>query len=566
MKRKKIFAIALAVLSAACLAACGDPSLGDGDGEGGDGTGITVTFDAGVGAFANGKTNVKYKVGDDGKAAIDKSPVRDGYAFAGWYNGNVEFDPNKEHTVNTTYKATYISGDDDRVYQTLFDENTVVSIDINMKDAEWKKLDADFERIYKSPIYRLADSVTVSIESDDFTYDFYYKEVGVRMKGNTSRRHFYGDDGFYASVHYKLSFGETFDDEDEYSASERKVWHDASARKARKDRTFGGMEKLDLKYNKNEDPTYIKDLYAMKMFRDNDIAAPQATLCGVSALNKDESNKSLGVYTLYESVDSVFLKRYFKGDHKGDLYKCAWSGGYGANFTREKSEHGNPLYGIEDELNGKFYCYDKKTNKKVLGSDGQLDFSAIRSFIAAVNSNSQDITGVLDTEYFAKFEAINYILGNPDCIRNNYNNFYVYFRPSDGKAIFIPYDYDRCLGITKDWAPNDACLTLTPFDKRTSGNEQVNPIYTKLLLSSNPTDGGTAKQKYKENLNAIASSQALKPTEFDKLKDIYKAHYDSVAKTAIGTNNVRFDANNTGNKSYSEYITRKLEVLRDNLD
>ena len=52
---------------------------------------------------------------------------------------------------------------------------------------------------------------------------------------------------------------------------------------------------------------------------------------------------------------------------------------------------------------------------------------------------------------FLKFEAVSYFLGNPDDLRNNYNNYYIYFNKSTGKMIFIPYDLDRCLGVTNGW-------------------------------------------------------------------------------------------------------------------
>lgn len=565
MIKKAVVALALAVISASCLAACGN---GNGGEEETTGTGITVTFDAGGGAFKSGQKTVSCDTDKNGKVKITQSPVRDGYAFAGWYNGDVKFNPSAAHTEDVVYTATYISGNDDRVYQKLFDTDTVVSFDINMSDAEWKKLDADYDRFshHKSPIYRLADSVTVSIDSAGFSYDFYYEEVGIRMKGNTSRRHFYGDDGFYKNVHFKMSFGETFDDEDEYEEGERKVWADKNVRKERKNRTFGGMEKLDMKYNKNEDESYTKDVYAMKLFRANGIVAPHATLCAVSALDKDDKNKNLGVYMLYEAVDSVFLARNFTGDAEGDLYKCSWGAGSPANFTRAKDDWGNALYGVEDELNNEFYTYDKKTNKKVLNASGQRDFSKITGFISAVNSYGADYGALIDTDYFARFEAVNYILGNPDCIRNNYNNFYIYFRPSDGKAVFIPYDYDRCFGITKDWAPNNACLDLKPYDRRTSGSDQSNPLYVNLIVEGAPSGAGSVRAKYRDYLVELAQSETIKASEFDKVKNAYKSHYDNIAKTAIDSNNTRFDANDTGNYSYSYYITRKLEILNNNIN
>jgi hypothetical protein len=67
-------------------------------------------------------------------------------------------------------------------------------------------------------------------------------EVGVRMKGNTSRTAICSSDGTISDVcHFKVSFKCTFDD-DLYSQSAfsafKHNWSDSAARKARKARRF----------------------------------------------------------------------------------------------------------------------------------------------------------------------------------------------------------------------------------------------------------------------------------------------------------------------------------------
>ena len=47
----------------------------------------------------------------------------------------------------------------------------------------------------------------VKIDGEEYVIE----EVGVRMKGDLSRKDFYGDDGYINAVHFKLSFDETFD-------------------------------------------------------------------------------------------------------------------------------------------------------------------------------------------------------------------------------------------------------------------------------------------------------------------------------------------------------------------
>ena len=182
---------------------------------------------------------------------------------------------------NGTFSARYVSANTDAVYTALLEENWTVSVDINRSDKEWKKLNNDYvvfeAQNSKSPIYRMADNVTIGIDDGDGMLYYYYEEVGVRMKGNTSRREFYNDDGFFGALHMKLSFKQTFDDvEDGYTEDELKVWADDAAREARKDRMSGGKEKIDIKYTSTHDETYVREMYAMKLFRENGVIAPMS--------------------------------------------------------------------------------------------------------------------------------------------------------------------------------------------------------------------------------------------------------------------------------------------------
>ena len=146
---------------------------------------VKVTFSANGGAFADGKTSVTVKVDNDGGVAFDKTPRLDGNAFIGWYSGDIEFDPDASFAENVTFSARYVSGNTDAVYTALFDENSTVSVDINMSDKEWKKLNNDYvvfeAQNSKSPIYRMADNVTIGIDDGDGMLYYYYEEVGVRM-------------------------------------------------------------------------------------------------------------------------------------------------------------------------------------------------------------------------------------------------------------------------------------------------------------------------------------------------------------------------------------------------
>ncbi|MDE7454219.1 MAG: CotH kinase family protein [Clostridia bacterium] len=534
-----------------------------------DKTDVEITFDAGKGAFVDGTSYIKVTA-INGNAAIDNEPRLDAHAFVGWYNGDDKFDPSATYTVSQTFTAKYVSGSTDDVYNALFDESAVVAVDINMSDAQWRKLNQDYYDFAfnggKSPIYRMADSVTIGIDTGDGMLYYYYEEVGVRLKGNTSRHAFYGNNGFFDNVHFKLSFKQTFDDvEDGYKQDELKVWTDSQKRDERKARTLGGMEKIDLKYNSTADETYVRELYAMKLFRDNGIYAPNVTLCSLTALEKDTTNKNLGVYRIHEPIDEVFIQRRLHEDKVGDLWKCTYTAKGPADLTDYDLSN---RVGVEDEMAGEFFSYDKKTNKKKDKTTGLRDFTSIINFIQNISQSNADYSQLIDVEYFAKFEAINYVLGNPDCIRNNSNNYYLYFR-ADGKAIIIPYDYDRCLGITKDWNPTEsASMYVTPYTRTTAatGGQQYNPLYVNLIDKGAPYNEGSALLMYRQHLIDLYNSSFVTATTFNTYKDNYKAMYAQYTATALSTNKLSFDDANTGNVPYTTYMQNKLQTLINNID
>ena len=98
-------------------------------------------------------------------------------------------------------------------YQEFFDINTRVEITIKMSKSELKKLNNDYSQYKynggKSPLSRSAD---VEIKFGEKVYNF--DQVGIKMKGNTSRTQFLDKDGeINKLIHYKLDFSDTFGDE-----------------------------------------------------------------------------------------------------------------------------------------------------------------------------------------------------------------------------------------------------------------------------------------------------------------------------------------------------------------
>ena len=448
-----------------------------------------------------------------------------------------------------------------QIYDQLFDPDNKIEIDLDMEESQLEQMQADYEHYKemgsKSPIYRRAD-VTVSITTAEGTTHYRLRDVGVRMKGNTSRNSFYKEEegGIYKYIHLRLDFQETFDDTRYYGA-EAVQWSSEEERLARKDRTFATLEKLELRWNKCYDATYIREIYAYELYRSEGVLAPRA---GLTTLNWNDAN--MGVYTIVEPVDKVFLEKNLKQeDWDGDLYKCGWTW-QGANFTNLNS------VGIENEDNSEFYCYDLKTNKKT---------SQHESLTALINGLNKGVVTkerfaeLVDTNYFLRYAAVSYFLGNPDDLRNNYNNCYLYFLKSTGKAIIIPYDYDRCLGVTRDYNPSGHGMTREdPFSDEAVGMANgVEPQNNPLFLYS-VVKGGFYVQEYADVLQQVSENELLKSESFEKRFQTAAGLYgnDVIPERTLHNAEGRdfsFDLNRTGtpdsqdNMSFKDYINLKKQ-------
>ena len=461
----------------------------------------------------------------------------------------------------------------EQIYTQLFDINNKIEIDIDMSDEELQKMQDDYDKYSdmgsKSPIYRMADvDITITTSTDKYTYQI--EEVGVRMKGNTSRCSFYNSsDGIYNLVHLKLDFQETFEDTD-YYGEDAKVWPedangDSATRDARKERIFATLEKIDMKWNRCDDTTYIREYYAYETYRANGVLAPHTNLASID-WGPEGSYTHTGVYTIYEPIDKIFLEKYLpEEDQGGDLYKVGWAGTNNGSFANTNS------IGKEDEDNAEFYAYDIKTNKK------KTDHSSLINMINTLNGElltKEQVASIIDMDEFLKFAAVSYFMGNPDDIRNNYNNYYLYFLKSTGKAIFIPYDFDRCLGIRAQWDPTgDGCSTDNPFSDMALGanGSQKNPVFIYTV-----DKGGYYVKEFAEVLNKVANNEWLTANNFDKYFNIAKTNYASdvtPSKTFYNTNSDYYDYKFTfdnetveaenGNYSFKHYITTKKSKLAE---
>jgi len=447
-----------------------------------------------------------------------------------------------------------------QLFDALFDIRNKVQLQLDMSGNELQKMQDDYEKYSrmgsKSPIYRMGDLQVTVTTPENVQYSYTVPEVGVRMKGNTSRTDFYNSsDGIYNIIHLKLDFQETFDDED-YYGSDAKVW-DEEARDARKDRTFATLEKMDLRWNRCDDSTFLKEYFAFATYRENGVPSPHTNLCSF-----DWAGEHMGVFTINEPIDKIFIEKYLPEEAQGgDLYKCGWAGSNSASFTSTNS------IGIEDEDKGEFYAFDLKTNKKTSQNE------ALINLIQKLGSGAvtkESFAELVDIGNFLPYSAVSYLVGNPDDMRNNYNNFYVYFRGDTGQAMIFPYDFDRCLGVTVHWNPTGNGVTKdNPFGTTTlaDNNSQRNP-----LINYSVAAGGYYVREYGALIETIAESNWFSYDNFASLYRIAYANYAGDTKPGKDFNNSKhlhlsFDLEKTSdfssndNISIREYLEAKKNTL-----
>lgn len=479
-------------------------------------------------------------------------------------NDDSDKDDKKDKKDKDDKESFDFSEEELSLYDELFSLDSEVKINVDIDNEELAKIQKDYEkyeaRHSKSPIDRMCN-VTITVNGKDY----FIEEVGIKMKGNTSRTDFYdsskGDFGMYNLIHFKLSFDETFDDKD-YYGDDAKEWNDKNEKKERKNRTFATLSGLEVKWNREVDSTYLRETYAFKMYRDLGCLAPNNTI-GNIAFN----DSSLGIFKIYEPVDKTFIKRNLdEEDWGGDLYKCTWASGP-ANY---RDINGNA--GVDDEDLGKRYTYSLKTNKKTSNNE------ALSNFASVINANDVDlekIKSVLDEENFVKFMAISYFLGMPDDMRNNYNNHYVYFKKSTNEAIFIAYDCDLCLGIDQ-WNPNGEYMTkIDPFSKKADGAKQRQ---RNNLIKKSLCEDGILYDEYVKALEEVANSKWLTYENFDEMYKKIEAHYsdkvvpdrnynnlNSAQKTMSidGTYNENGTTNHDHNLKIDNYFKRILDTYHE---
>ena len=399
---------------------------------------------------------------------------------------------------------------DEALYEELFAPGSLVEINIGISREQLACIQRDFEKYNiigtKGTVYRIADNVTLSVNGKTYAIG----DVGLRMKGSSSRCSFYNDVlGIYNLINFRMSFTQTFDDAAEYELN-TKAWPSEEARRARQERRFATLKGLELKWNTGGDNTYVRAGYVNEVYRAYGLPVQKSNLATVSI-----GGIRLGVYRIYEPVNEDFIHRYFpQEDWGGDLYKVRCIGRSAANYQANNS------YGINRKQKGTNNNFDLKTNKDT------CEHQSIRHLLEVINSpgvTREEIDAVADTDELTRMAAVGFALGNQDDIRSNYNNHYIYFRASDGKAVFIPYDSEVVMGDIFSWnPPGEGMTALSPYyvynDKY--GKDQENPLMRQIVIP-----GGYYTDAYSGYLLELAGSPWMEEETFRRYYETFAAVY-----------------------------------------
>ena len=260
------------------------------------------------------------------------------------------------------------------------------------------------------------DSNPVWVEAEISFEGESWDHVGIRFKGNSSLR------STWSSGSLKLPFKLDFDQyEDEYPETE--------------DQRFFGFKQLSFSSNFHDD-SYLREKITADLFREAGVPSAQTAFYAVS-IDYGEGPIYLGLYTAVEVVDDTLIETQFSDD-SGNVYKPEGSGAtFAAGSFTEAS-------------------FDKETNQD------EDDYSDILALYDILHSDTrttdpvswrQQLEEVFDVDTFLNWLAVNTLAQNWDTYGVMNHNYYLYNNPETGQLVWIPWDNNESLKSAEGMRP-----------------------------------------------------------------------------------------------------------------
>ncbi len=228
-----------------------------------------------------------------------------------------------------------------------------------------------------------------------------------------------------------------------------------------------GFDKLHLN-NSVQDDSYLNEIVASELYRRSGVQTARATHALVTLNGRD-----LGLYVLKEGYDALFLRRNFPSATSvlGNLY----DGGF--------------LRDVDQDLE-----HD--------AGDGPSDWQDLHSLVKAaeepLSRRPSRLEAALDVDQFLLFLAGQTLTDDWDGYGRNRNNYRLYFRPDDGRAVFIPHGMDQLF--------------------RESGSS-VNPSWD-ALVSRQVMEVPEFRQRYRQQLAWMTTNSFTAPQISNQLQQV----------------------------------------------
>ena len=410
---------------------------------------------------------------------------------------------------------------------------------------------------------------TISFQINDAT--FVFEEAGIRQKGNIfSRGPFLNDNSrLEKPFHFRLSFDQTYDEEFYRPLNLLKSWQpEDPAYQARRDRRLFGMKSLEFKWNRSEDPSLVNQVYASTLFKTHGVITPYSTLATLS-LQTENQGHEVGIYTINEAIDDIFIARHFQpANATGDLYKALYPNqlllSQMARINSFTNEYAflSTMVGVENTEEFYHPVYDLKTNRRTSQHEKLMTLVKTLSTLNQLptpEERLETLNRIVDIDGFLKYAAVSYLTGNPDDMRNNMNNTYIYFDGVTNKAHFIPYDLDWSLGLTWDSDLTESLYKKSPFSTRNSFNQTIqNPLYWYTILTDQQTVAfrypmvGNYRQTYSDLVTTIHQEDSFSIQAYQEVYANKAELYGTYASTL--PSNSRFVDMNLFTTHYNELL------------
>jgi spore coat protein CotH len=278
----------------------------------------------------------------------------------------------------------------------VFDTSRVATIALEVSDDALAILRADADR---------------ALNTEDFTYvparmtydGEAYEEVGLRVKGNSSRAMAQGD-----ALPFKV-------DMNRYVSGQR----------------LDGLTKINLHNNVNQ-PAAMNEYLSYRAFREFGAAASRTGWADLTL-----NGQSLGLYTLVEQVNDKMLERWYD-DGDAELYKPESPAGSLSYLGDTIEDYTNVGYEADDE------------------TDHATFLRMVKAISEADTSTWDD---VVDIESVLAYFAGNVALGNWDTYVAMGHNYYL-FEATPGKMVMLPWDMNLSQGAATSICPTELRSTI----------------------------------------------------------------------------------------------------------